>query len=242
MKIHLRIFGFCFLTLVMTVVGAHGHEGHGDPEHSVFSWDELLRSGQVNEAFIEDDFELSLGHERFAPLSCQSASSSQKAEVNRGNEKRERFLNNCASATGNSHWCQQLVRPNPDSVSTFRCTYGSSQVHQLIHPDEGTWNYAFRAVGLIEDLESQGVSVCRIYNWWRPEPYNANVGGAPGRHPYGTSVDVQFCSKADQEKAFHLLCQHRRAGRLRALGYYSSTSLHFGVGDNVANTWGKSCP
>lgn len=232
---------------------AQAHEGHADGEHPVFEWSDVLREPEAQplldprqdygqDHFIEDDFELHEGSTRFQPLACQAASASQKSQVNLGNTKKDSFLQQCASYTRSSPWCQQLVRPNPSSKATFSCTYGSNQVHQLIHPDERTWSYAYRAVGLVEDLQSQGVRVCQIYNWWRPEPYNANVGGAAGRHPLGTSVDVRFCTKADQEKAFRLLCQYRRAGRLRALGYYSSTSLHFGVGDNTANTWGKSCP
>jgi hypothetical protein len=43
------------------------------------------------------------------------------------------------------------------------------------------------------------------------------------------------------EKAFSQLCKWRAQGRLRAVGYYGSTGLHFGIGDKTANTWGKSC-
>ena len=95
---------------------------------------------------------------------------------------------------------------------------------------------------LVKELEKKGIKVCLIYNWWRPEPYNANVGGAAGRHPYGTSVDTRMCTLADMEKAFTQLCEWREEGRLRAIGYYGSTGLHFGMGDAVANTWGKDCP
>lgn len=173
---------------------------------------------------------------------CRRATASQIAYVNQGNAKKDRFLQACARQTGGSVWCNQLIRPNPSSRNTFACTYGSSQPHQLIHPDESTWDFAFEAVRLVDDLERRGMDVCVIYNWWRPEPYNANVGGAAGRHPYGTSVDVRFCSKSDQNRAHAQLCTWRRQGRLRALGYYASTALHFGVGDRVGNTWGKSCP
>jgi hypothetical protein len=97
-------------------------------------------------------------------------------------------------------------------------------------------------VKLVTELEAKGIRVYQIYNWWRPEPYNANVGGAAGRHPYGTSVDVRMASMGDMEKAFSQLCKWRSQGRLRAVGYYGSTGLHFGIGDKTANTWGKSCP
>ena len=189
----------------------------------------------------EDDHEL-IDELLFEKASCVRATSAQIATVNLGSTKKTNFLNECGRATAGSPWCQQLVRPNPSSISTFYCTYGSQQKHLLIHPDEKTWKYAYQAVNLIERLEANGVRVNEIYNWWRPEPYNKNVGGAAGRHPYGTSVDVRFSSKTDQAKAHSLLCKWRKQGELRALGYYSSSSLHFGVGDFTANTWGKSCP
>lgn len=176
------------------------------------------------------------------PVACTAANATQRAAVNAGNAKAARFLQLCRAAAAGSVWCEQLMRPNPSSRSTFSCTYGSAQPHQLIHPDESTWANAFKAVQIIQDLESLGVRVAQIYNWWRPEPYNANVGGSRTRHPFGTSIDVRFASLPDMEKAHALLCEFRRKGRLRALGYYGSTGLHFGVGDSNPNTWGKSCP
>lgn len=174
-------------------------------------------------------------------LSCMKANSLQVGEVNRGFAKLGKFLSSCAQSSQGSRWCNELVRPNPDSVSRFHCTYGVSQPHNLIHPDENTWSYAFKAVGIVQLLESEGIRVCSIYNWWRPEPYNGNVGGAPGRHPFGTSVDVRFCSTEDMEQAHLRLCQLRKQGHVRAVGYYGTTALHFGIADQVGNTWGKSC-
>lgn len=182
------------------------------------------------------------GDELLPPRSCRAATAAQKATVNRGNAKASAFLQRCLAATGSSPWCEQVMRPNPASRATFDCTYGPQQPHQLIHPDESTWTNAVKAVQLVQDLERLGVRVDHIYNWWRPEPYNANVGGAKGRHPLGTSVDVRFATFDDMEKAHRLLCDFRRRGRLRALGYYGTTGLHLGVGDTKANTWGKGCP
>jgi len=173
---------------------------------------------------------------------CTSATAAQKSAVNNGNAKAAKFLSKCREATVNSSWCEQLMRPNPASRSVFTCTYGANQLHQLIHPAEATWQNAIRSVLIIRDLEALGIKVAQIYNWWRPEPYNANVGGSKTRHPFGTAVDVRFSTLTDMERAHKLLCQFRRNGRLRALGYYGSTGLHFGVGDANANTWGKSCP
>lgn len=185
----------------------------------------------------EDDFFNFAG-----PLSCQRANSVQVAEVNRGLAKLEDFLATCAQATNGSRWCNEVVRPNPASSSIFHCTYGTSQPHNLIHPDERTWDNAFKAIAIVEQLESEGIKTCTIYNWWRPEPYNRNVGGAPGRHPFGTSVDVRFCSMQDMERAHKRLCQLRKQGYVRAVGYYGTTALHFGIGDRSGNTWGKNCP
>ncbi len=192
-------------------------------------------------AFAHDD-DLESVYENFFRLGCVKASRSQIATVNRGNAKKTLFLEKCAASTADSTWCTQIIRPNPASLATFQCTYGSSQIHQLIHPDESTWRNAFNTVKLVEELQKDGIQVCEIYNWWRPEPYNKNVGGARGRHPNGTSSDVRFCTKEDQEKAFLKLCELRKEGRLRALGYYPSAALHFGIGDSRGNTWGRNCP
>ena len=177
-----------------------------------------------------------------SPLNCTKANSTQKNQVNKGNLKKDKFLSQCFSATNNSCWCDQLVRPNPDSFSTFQCTYGQDQVHQLIHPNESTWKHAFEAVKIVEEFEAKNLLTEIIYNWWRPEPYNKNVGGASGRHPFATSVDIRFKTKNMQNKAFTALCKLRAQGRIRAIGYYASTAIHLGIGDSTANTWGKSCP
>lgn len=173
---------------------------------------------------------------------CTRATSSQITNVNLGVSKLNQFLSRCYQQTNSKKWCDQVARPNPDSHSTFDCTYSPQQPHVFIHPDEKTWNYAIGAVKLVQELTALGIKVEVIYNWWRPEPYNANVGGAAGRHPYGTSVDVRLTTKTEQNQAHTQLCKWRKQGRLRALGYYSGTGLHLGIGDRLANTWGKSCP
>lgn len=175
------------------------------------------------------------------PFACNKASAEQIGQINIGNHMYDNFMKKCWEATGGSRWCEELTRPNPSSRSIFFCTYGTNQPHRLIHPDTATWKYAFRAVNLIQDLEKSGISVRQIYNWWRPEPYNKNVSGAAGRHPFGTSVDVRFTSMSNMTSAHRLLCTWRAQGKLRAIGYYGSTGLHFGIGDGLANTWGKSC-
>lgn len=195
------------------------------------------RDGEFGE-FQEGEFETSGVTELSG---CIKATPAQIAFINLGVKKAERFLEQCAKNTNNSRWCSELVRPNPASRGTFQCTYGISQPHVLIHPDESTWRNAFQAVNLIQELEARKLKINQIYNWWRPEPYNKNVGGAAGRHPFGTSVDVRFQTMVDMSKAHGQLCQWRAAGRIRAVGYYGTTALHFGIGDGLANTWGKSC-
>jgi hypothetical protein len=188
---------------------------------------------------IQDDFESEPQVDQEA--SCKKATSSQIARVNEGAAKKDRFLAQCYAQTNSKKWCDQIVRPNPESSGSFDCTYSTSQAHVFVHPDESTWVNAISAVKIVQGFEAKGIKVQTIYNWWRPEPYNANVGGAAGRHPYGTSVDVRFPTKAEQNRAFKELCALRAQGKVRAAGYYSGTGLHFGVGDKTANTWGKSC-
>lgn len=191
---------------------------------------------------IHDDYQEDPGiSEEIQALGCLKPSSSQIRQVDLGLTKKEKFLRKCYSETKNSPWCTQVVRPNPSSINTFRCTYGSGQAHNLIHPDEKTWQYPIAGIRILQDLQKKGIGVKQIYNWWRPEPYNKNVGGAAGRHPYGTSIDVRFTSSSQANVAFKELCKMRKAKRLRAIGHYGSASLHIGVGDRTANTWGKSC-
>lgn len=190
--------------------------------------------------FLEDDIE-SEPDLLETLAACARASASQTSIVNSGAAKLTKFLNRCYAETNSKKWCDEVARPNPASHSAFDCTYSVQQAHVFVHPDESTWKYAIGAVKLVQTLVAQGIKVSTIYNWWRPEPYNKNVGGAAGRHPYGTSVDVRLANKTEQNKAHKSLCKLRAAGQLRALGYYSGTGLHLGVGDRAANTWGKSC-
>lgn len=191
---------------------------------------------------LQGEVQAEVDGDRIQELGCKKVTTSQLFQVNLGNDKKDEFLDLCVRKTGSTYWCSQLIRPNPRSSSVFRCTYGSDQVHQLIHPQESVWKYPITAVQVVQELVSKGIKVCEIYNWWRPEPYNKNVGGAAGRHPYGTSVDVRFCSNSEAIRAFSELCKIRKKGRIRALGYYGSAALHIGVGDRTANTWGRSCP
>jgi hypothetical protein len=211
---------------------------HLEIDHEHLSEEEHLHSLEDNTESEVEDFDLDL---MFGLRGCQKANSSQIAVVNQGNSLQNNFLDECERVTGNKKLCQEVRRPNPSSQSTFYCTYSPNQPHQLIHPSTSTWKFAFKAIELIDRLKTKGICVSQIYNWWRPEPYNKNVGGAAGRHPFGTSIDVRFCSKTDAIKAFDTLCQYRKKGEVRALGYYGSTGLHIGVGDTSANTWGRNC-
>lgn len=235
----MTIKDFCTFGGVLTVIGGlvFSQLGCGKAALNKFDASQAEHSEQV-----EDDSELEQILPDFLGANCIRATSLQVSVINQGNSKLTKFMNQCYAGTGNSKWCQQVARPNPQMHSIFDCTYSISQAHYFVDPDESTWKYAIVAVNLVQELQKMGINVSTIYNWWRPEPYNKNVGGAAGRHPYGTSVDVRFATKGDQAIAHKQLCKWRRQGRLRALGYYSGTDLHFGIGDKVANTWGKSCP
>jgi len=218
----LKLASLLMVFFALTVVSAEQWHPEANAE-----WDDIVEG---NEDLL------------FRPFACKKATASQMFKVNQGNARTAEFLNQCSIATNGSPWCDQIVRPNPSSIDIFRCTYGPSQIHQLIHPDQRSWKNAFQAINLVEALEGKGIRTCLIYNWWRPEPYNGNVGGAEGRHPHATSVDIRFCTMNDMENAFAQLCQWRKQGKIRAIGYYGSTGLHFGIGDSQGNTWGKSCP
>lgn len=224
-------YGVCIL-IIFATLNTFAEQGEHLPD--------LLGSDHSNEAATSSETDETGGIG--VPFSCRRANTTQLNAVNAGNRKTREFLRRCAAATNSSKWCAQLIRPNPASLPVFRCTYGAKLPHQLINPDESTWPNAFKAVKLVQSLESGGIQPCLIYNWWRPEPYNANVSGAPGRHPFGTSVDVRFCTMNDMERAFRQLCAWRSQGRLQAVGYYGSTGLHFGIDDSIPNTWGKDCP
>lgn len=232
----------CILMMVV-ISGCQGNNQAFQIQEGTIVPDSILDSAndEHGEQALEWELDDIGGTEFVVPFACNRATNAQITEIKRGNEKFDKFLKACWAATNNSRWCEQLTRPNPSSRSVFTCTYGSSLPHKLIHPDEKTWSHAFKAVQFVTQLESAGISVKQIYNWWRPEPYNKNVGGAAVRHPYGTSVDVRFSTLSNMEKAHSQLCKWRAQGKLRAVGYYGSTGLHFGIGDKLANTWGKAC-
>lgn len=128
---------------------------------------------------VADDDCQGEGHDHFeaVPLrKCQRATKKQRAYVNLGNKKQNTFIEACNKATRDSAWCQEILRPNPDSRGAFACTYGWTQPHMLIHPNPKTWKFAFEAVKIADELFQKGIHVCAINNWWRPEPYNRNVG------------------------------------------------------------------
>lgn len=229
--------------LALYSVSALAHDEHQHLDEIRAHEEELIAHDAVplTDDMFEDDFELLPDSFIYDMKGCTKASAAQLRVVNSGNDKRSEFQAACSRATANSSMCAQVERPNPASKSIFACTYGANQVHRLIHPTASTWNNAFKAIQQLKALSAKGICVSYIYNWWRPEPYNNNVGGAAGRHPLGTSVDVRFCSNSDAIRAFDELCKARKAGLIRALGYYGSTGVHIGVGDSSANTWGRNC-
>ena len=240
-----RVFPFALIALISASQVGCSKEEFNKTSAQVDGHSPYIEDDGESEPDLKPGSGIELGPD-FAPVSgslgsCTRASLSQIAQVNLGAPKHRGFVEKCFSETKSLKYCQQIARPNPDSHRTFDCTYSREQAHVFVHPDERTWSYAIEAVKIVTELEAKGIKVERIYNWWRPEPYNKNVGGSATRHPYGTSVDVRFASKTDQNKAQAELCKMRAKGRIRAVGYYSGTGLHLGIGDKAANTWGKSC-
>src|SRR5688572_17451476 len=86
-----------------------------------------------------DDFESLFPEQILQPLSCTRATREQIREINSGLLMIDEFLTGCYAYNSNSPWCDQLVRPNPESIDIFHCTYGTNQPHRLIHPDRNTW-------------------------------------------------------------------------------------------------------
>jgi|GEM_PF-1246562 len=163
----------------------------------------------------------------------QRATSDQIQTVFTGVNRKDVFLKACLENTQRPDYCQQVMRPNPNSRSIFQCTYPAS-IPWIFIPSPKTWFYAFQVIRWLDEMESEGIKVSLIYNWWRPEPYNKNVGGDPHRHPFGTAIDVFFPTKIDQLNAFRFLCQLERSSFIGALGFYGSSSLHIGIGDPLS--------
>ena len=186
------------------------------------------------------------GHEKIVTL--HTASADQKQKVLSGIELQNSFLAACKSFGVQDQWCDQLMRPNPnpEEFKTFSWTYGSAiPLHIFIDPDQTTWKNAFRGAIFVQKLEQSGININQIVNWWRPEPYNRNVCGAPGRHPFATSIDVEFKTLSDTRRARKKLCQWFDSAQINSLGYYGNEKVHIGVGDilgpGMGETWGKVC-
>lgn len=238
---NIKVLLFCLIA-INAIFSLYSWSVHAHDDHLIGGDEEYQHNLDAeNDQIDSEDMDILPQELMLEVRGCRKATSSQINTVNLGNQKRTDFLNACIGNTGSEAWCLQVERPNPSSKSIFDCTYGSQQPHRLIHPTSSTWKNAIKAIQLLQRLKTKGVCVSQIYNWWRPEPYNANVGGAAGRHPFGTSVDVRFCTSTDAKKGFDELCKYRRQGEVRALGYYGGTGVHIGVGDSTANTWGRSC-
>lgn len=137
-----------------------------------------------------------------------------------------------------------MTHPNNKSEMEFRCTYPDAKTHVLIPPDPTKWELSFRGALELQKIEAAGVCVKEIYNYDRPEPYNNNVQGAPGRHPYGTAIDIEFCTKADARKAVQAFCKQRTPGdvEIKSVGTYSSgIRIHLGNVKPRRGDWGGGC-
>jgi hypothetical protein len=149
------------------------------------------------------------------------------------------FMNACIARGISEGFCNNLTHPNSQSIHEFRCTY-PGKPHILIPPDKTKWEHAFKGATLVQNgIKNNELCVEEIYNWYRPEPYNDNVDGKPGRHPEGTAIDVRFCTKEDAKKAAKYFCEQFKAGALWAVGSYpSGDKLHLGMEPEKNTTWG----
>src|SRR4051812_18227516 len=106
------------LVITMALLATLGCQRQGDAAFVAPPATEVAEHGEE----IEDDLEIdwlvtnSLG-------GCTKATAAQLADVNAGNAKAAAFLKRCQEETGNSPWCDQLMRPNPESKESFFCTY-----------------------------------------------------------------------------------------------------------------------
>lgn len=79
--------------------------------------------------------------------------------------------------------------------------------YMILLPDQGQWE-KIGALALFADRlrELVGEPVW-MRNWWRPDCYNAAVGGAPGGdHPDADAVDLDFLSATSRAAAQAYLC------------------------------------
>lgn len=150
-----------------------------------------------------------------------------------------KFVRTCLEKGVLQRYCFDMTHPNLDSIEQFRCTY-PGKPHLLIPKDESEWTFAFEAALILQNMARETkVCIDEIYNWYRPEPYNKNVGGRPNRHPNATAIDVQFCTKEDAKKAHRALCELYKKKAIWALGSYpSGNKLHIGVRPERHTTWG----
>lgn len=98
---------------------------------------------------LGEDIEFGEANGFIRGLGCIRANKVQIEVVNAGAQSLTKFLSQCSASTNGSPWCNELIRPNPQSHPMFDCTYSVEQAHLMIHPDEMTWKYAFKAVQLI---------------------------------------------------------------------------------------------
>lgn len=194
---------------------------------------------------------LGLNEVRYDAKTCESGGMVKAGPLETPNQAeqlrlRSEFLTDCAAEGIHPSLCENLTHPNNNSKMEFRCTFPSFTQHVLLPNNRSLWTNGFQgAKAFQEALEEQGLEpnqgACpQIYNYYRPEPYNANVGGAAGRHPNGTAVDVEFCTKEEAQKALNKFAKMRMEKRINSIGIYSSgIRIHIGFGTEKGNTWNQ---
>lgn len=129
-----------------------------------------------------------------------------------------RFEALCLSRGINKKLCREMLSPNTNSQSKFRAVYGSSTPFYLL-PDESRWEVGLKLLKAVQDA---GGCVNENRNWYRPEPYNAKVGGAKSsQHKSASALDINYCSLADKNKALAAFKRLRsQTGFPKGIGTY----------------------
>lgn len=91
----------------------------------------------------------------------------------------------------------EVVRPKPARLALAR-----SLGYELLLPPREWWPRGAALLLLADELRQLVAEPVTCRNWWRPEPYNSAVGGAPaGDHLTAHAVDLDYRSVASRRKA-----------------------------------------
>lgn len=135
------------------------------------------------------------------------------------------FVSKCVKRVGSQKFCRAMTSPNKNSKGTFSKVYGKNTPFILM-PKEDKFETGIRLLEIAMGADKAGQGkVCRIANWYRPEPYNSRVGGAGrSQHISAGAIDIKFCSRNDRNRAIRHFLQVERKIKKLGIGTYSSPS------------------